>query len=110
LKFQTKFLPLIWVWGGSERVVKLAQKCKLAHAFLWEYSYKRLQLAQLLGKLAVFLTCVMDASMGVVIGCSISACTPPPMALAAAALRKPPRVVPGFGAGGGAGASFLLGR
>jgi hypothetical protein len=30
--------------------------CKLAYAFLWEYSYKRLKLAQLLGQLGVFLT------------------------------------------------------
>jgi hypothetical protein len=30
--------------------------CKLAHAFLWEYSHKRLELAQLLGQLGVFLT------------------------------------------------------
>jgi hypothetical protein len=30
--------------------------CKLAHAFLWEYSYKRLKFAQLLGQLSVFLT------------------------------------------------------
>ena len=29
---------------------------KLAYAFLWEYSYKRLELAQLLGQLGVFLT------------------------------------------------------
>jgi hypothetical protein len=29
----------------------LPKQCKLAHAFLWEYSYKRLQLAQLLGQL-----------------------------------------------------------
>jgi hypothetical protein len=29
---------------------------KLTHAFLWEYSYKRLKLAQLLGQLGVFLT------------------------------------------------------
>jgi hypothetical protein len=28
----------------------------LAHAFLWEYSYKRLKLAQLPGQLGVFLT------------------------------------------------------
>jgi hypothetical protein len=28
----------------------------LAYAFLWEHSYKRLQLAQLLGQLGVFLT------------------------------------------------------
>jgi hypothetical protein len=32
------------------------KRCKLAHAFRWEYSYKRLKLAQLLGKLGVFLT------------------------------------------------------
>jgi hypothetical protein len=29
----------------------------LAYAFLWEHSYKRLKLAQLLGQLGVFLTC-----------------------------------------------------
>ena len=32
-------------------------RCKLAHALLWEYSYKRLELAQLLGQLGVFLAC-----------------------------------------------------
>ena len=32
------------------------KRCKLAHAFLWEYSCKRLKLAQLLGQLGVFLT------------------------------------------------------
>jgi hypothetical protein len=31
--------------------------CKLAHVFLWEYSYKGLKLAQLLGQLGIFLTC-----------------------------------------------------
>jgi hypothetical protein len=31
----------------------------LAHAFLWEYSYKRLKLAQLLGQLYFFLTCAV---------------------------------------------------
>jgi hypothetical protein len=30
--------------------------CKLAHVFLWECSYKRLKLAQLLGQRGVFLT------------------------------------------------------
>ena len=30
--------------------------CKLAHAFLWEYSYRRLELAQLLDQLSVCLT------------------------------------------------------
>ena len=32
--------------------------CKSAHAFLWEYSYKGLKLAQLLGQLGVFLTLI----------------------------------------------------
>ena len=31
------------------------KRCKLAHAFLWEYSCKRLKWAQLLGQLGVFL-------------------------------------------------------
>jgi hypothetical protein len=34
------------------------KRYKLTHAFLWEYSYKRLKLAQLLGQLGAFLTCV----------------------------------------------------
>jgi hypothetical protein len=34
------------------------KRCKLAHALLWEYSYKRLKLAQLLGRHGVFLTCL----------------------------------------------------
>jgi hypothetical protein len=34
------------------------KRCKLARAFLWEYSDKRLKLAQLLGQTGVFLTCV----------------------------------------------------
>jgi hypothetical protein len=34
---------------------------KLAYAFLWEHSYKRLKLAQLLGQLGVFLTLVPAA-------------------------------------------------
>ena len=32
------------------------RRCELARAFLWEYSYKRLKLARLLGQLGVFLT------------------------------------------------------
>ena len=36
--------------------------CQLAHAFMWEYSYKRLKLAQLLGQLGVFLTCTTSSS------------------------------------------------
>ena len=32
---------------------------KLAHAFMWEHSYKRLKLAQLLGQLGFFLTHTM---------------------------------------------------
>ena len=40
------------------KVLGWPKRRKLAHAFLWEYSYKRLKLAQLLGQLGVFLTCV----------------------------------------------------
>jgi hypothetical protein len=32
------------------------KRCKLAYSFLWDYSYRRLKLAQLLGQLGVFLT------------------------------------------------------
>jgi hypothetical protein len=38
------------------------KRCKLAHAFLWEYSYKRLKLAQRLGQLGAFLTRGASAS------------------------------------------------
>ena len=37
----------------ARRVSGRPKRCKLAHAFLREYSYKRLQLAQLLGQLGV---------------------------------------------------------
>ena len=51
----------------SEVVVRLAarkalgwpKRCKLAHAFLWEFSWKRLKLAQLLGQLGGFLACMI---------------------------------------------------
>jgi hypothetical protein len=43
---------------ASESGVRLAQNgWKLARAFLWEYSCRRLKLAQLLGQLGIFLTC-----------------------------------------------------
>jgi hypothetical protein len=38
------------------KVLGWPNRCKLAHAFLWEYSYKRLKLVQLLGQLGFFLT------------------------------------------------------
>jgi hypothetical protein len=41
----------------ARKVLGWCKRCKLAHAFLWEYGYKRLKLAQLLGQLGVFLTC-----------------------------------------------------
>jgi hypothetical protein len=40
----------------ATKVLGWPKRRKLAHAFLWEYSYKRLKLAQLLGQLGVFLT------------------------------------------------------
>jgi hypothetical protein len=42
--------------ASARKVLGCSQICKLAHAFLWEYSHKRLKLAQLLGQLGVFLT------------------------------------------------------
>jgi hypothetical protein len=38
------------------KVLGWPKRRKLAHAFLWEYSYKRLNLAQLLGQRGVILT------------------------------------------------------
>ena len=40
----------------ARKVLDWPKRYKWAHAFLWEYSYKRLQLAQLLGQLGVVLT------------------------------------------------------
>jgi hypothetical protein len=40
------------------------KRCKSAHAFLWEYSRKRLQLAYFLGQLGVFLTLRNEAAPG----------------------------------------------
>ena len=42
----------------ARKVLGWPKRRKLAHAFLWEYSYKRLKLAQLLGQLGVLLTMV----------------------------------------------------
>ena len=44
-----------------EGVLGWPKRCKLAHAFRWEYSYERLKLAQLLDKLGVFLTFAFSA-------------------------------------------------
>ena len=44
------------------KVLSWPKRCKLAHAFLREYSYKRLKLAQLLGQLGVFLTSAASAA------------------------------------------------
>ena len=43
------------------RVLGWPERCELACVFLWECSYKRLELAQLLGRLGVFLTCAAAA-------------------------------------------------
>jgi hypothetical protein len=40
----------------ARKVLGWPQKCRLAHTFRWEYSYKNLKLAQLLGQRGVFLT------------------------------------------------------
>jgi hypothetical protein len=39
------------------------KRCKMARAFLWEYSCKRLQLAQLLGQLERLLTFCQSVPM-----------------------------------------------
>ena len=41
--------------ASVRKVVGWPKKCKLTHAFLWEYSCKWLKLAQLLGQLGVVL-------------------------------------------------------
>ena len=46
----------------ARKLLGWPKRCKLAHEFLWEYSCKRLKLAQLLGQLGVFLTLVYSIS------------------------------------------------
>ena len=41
---------------AEKKVFGFPKICKLAHAFLWDYIYKRLNLGQLLGQLGIFLT------------------------------------------------------
>ena len=42
---------------ASEQGVRLVQNVQVGpYAFLWEYRYRRLKLAQLLGQLGIFLT------------------------------------------------------
>ena len=43
--------------AGARKVSGWPKRYKLAHAFPWEYSYKRLTLAQLLGRLGALRTC-----------------------------------------------------
>jgi hypothetical protein len=43
--------------AAARKMLGWPKRCKLAHAFLWEYSCRRLTVAQLLGQLGVFLTC-----------------------------------------------------
>jgi hypothetical protein len=43
-------------WARASKVLCWPKRRKSARAFLWEYRYKRLELAQLLGQLSVFLT------------------------------------------------------
>jgi hypothetical protein len=58
--------PVLAAAGSTSAVAQSAparkalgwpKRCKLTHAFLWEYCYKRLKFAQRLGQLGVFLTC-----------------------------------------------------
>jgi hypothetical protein len=41
---------------AASKVLSWPKRCKLAHAFQWECSYKRLKLAQLLGRHGALLT------------------------------------------------------
>jgi hypothetical protein len=42
---------------AARQVLGWPKRRKLARAFLWEYSFERLKLVQLLGQLGIFLTC-----------------------------------------------------
>jgi hypothetical protein len=49
---------------AARKLLDWPTRCKLAHAFLWKNSYKRLELAQLLGQLGVFLTAATSSTAG----------------------------------------------
>ena len=49
---------------GAGKVLGWPNICKLVHALPWEYSYKGLKFAQLLGQLGVFRTLRRAASSG----------------------------------------------
>jgi hypothetical protein len=57
----TPWQPRWWLPQGRT-VLGCPKRCKLAHAFLREYSCKRLKLAQLLGQLGVFFTSAARSS------------------------------------------------
>jgi hypothetical protein len=70
---------------------------RVGHAFLWEYSDKRLQLAQLLGQLGVFLTPRPTAG-----GCIAGEVTSPAEAALCAQASSPHGPAAAAGSGGGA--------
>ena len=47
---------LNWAVSFTKKILGWPKRCKLAHALLWEHSYKGMKLAQLLGQPSVFLT------------------------------------------------------
>jgi hypothetical protein len=48
--------PSPWLWSRARKVLGQPKGYEFAHALMWEYIYKRLELAQLPGQLGVFLT------------------------------------------------------
>ena len=52
---------------SEKRVLGWPKICKFAHVLLWEHSYRRQKLAQLLGQLGVFLTLryTVELSLGI---------------------------------------------
>ena len=61
----------------ARKVSGWPNRCELARAFLWEYSEKRLELAQLLGQLGDFLTVVPPKPQAVELRTTMSAHTSP---------------------------------
>jgi hypothetical protein len=53
---RSAIVPVHEVPAAARKLSGWLKRWQLAHAFLWEYSCKRLKLAQLLGQLGVFLT------------------------------------------------------
>ena len=55
----------------AKKVLGRPKRCQLAHAFLWEHCYKRLELAQLLGQLLASISLYFQDQCEICLGCDL---------------------------------------